>query len=306
MRHVSIAVIAAATIIALTQVATAADIARPVYKAPPPAPPPQDWSGIYVGLEGGYGWGKETSNLTLPGGCFGEGCFVLITAPTLLLLDNNFVGPEFFPNVAVPSVNTNGWLFGGFAGAQKQWGSWVLGIEGDFDGADIKGSATSSAVSKFHLCNSPCLDLSLTHSVSIQTKIDELASLRGKIGWALAPNWLIYGTGGAAWAHATYNITDTQTFVETFIVDPPPDTGTSSNSGSAGASLFGWAAGAGVDWKWPIDPGSAVVLGVEYLHYDFPENTVVLADNFGFGPGFTSKQQIDTVKGRISYLFSIH
>jgi len=45
---------------AVAGMANAADLGRPVYKAPPPAPPPvQDWSGIYVGLEGGYGWGKQ-------------------------------------------------------------------------------------------------------------------------------------------------------------------------------------------------------------------------------------------------------
>jgi hypothetical protein len=39
--------------------ASAADL-RVVTKAPPPLPPPvQDWSGVYVGVEGGYGWGKQ-------------------------------------------------------------------------------------------------------------------------------------------------------------------------------------------------------------------------------------------------------
>jgi outer membrane immunogenic protein len=42
--------------------ANAADLGvRPAYKAPPPvAPPVQDWSGVYVGLEGGYGWGRHS------------------------------------------------------------------------------------------------------------------------------------------------------------------------------------------------------------------------------------------------------
>jgi hypothetical protein len=73
--------------------------------------------------------------------------------------------------------------------------------------------------------------------------------------------------------------------------------------------MFGWAAGAGLDWKWQIDPGSAWVLGIEYLHYQFPEHTIAMGDQFGSGLIFGFNQSslsVDTIKGRISYLFSIH
>jgi outer membrane immunogenic protein len=201
----SVALIAAASTIALTQIASAADMARPVYKAPPPAPiPVQDWSGIYVGLEGGYGWGKQDTNAVSPGDCFGLLCDFGLDIPELA---------QSFPDVAIPSPKQNGWLFGGFFGAQKQWGNWVLGIEGDIDGADIKGSATSSAVSNYDFlvadvspgvitkilvyeCETNCV--SLTHSISVDSKIDMLGSMRGKVGFVPAPDWLIYGTGGAA------------------------------------------------------------------------------------------------------------
>src|SRR5262249_45059938 len=63
-----------------------------------------------------------------------------------------------------------------------------------------------------------------------------------------------------------------------------------------------------IDYKYEIDPGSAVVLGVKYLHYGFGNNTLTLADNFGTGTSFAinTKQDVDTITGRISYLFSIH
>ncbi|MGB6966673.1 MAG: hypothetical protein WBD90_19720, partial [Xanthobacteraceae bacterium] len=35
--------------------AFAADMAAPVYKAPPPAAPMFRWTGFYIGLNGGYG-----------------------------------------------------------------------------------------------------------------------------------------------------------------------------------------------------------------------------------------------------------
>ena len=124
----------------------------------------------------------------------------------------------FFPDVAVPSGKQKGWLFGGFAGAQKQWGSWVFGIEADFDAANLKGSGTASATSVFRLSSSedetahcyPCL----THSVAAASKIDELGSVRGKLGFVLAPDWLIYGTGGLGYAHVKNAFTDTETAAE--------------------------------------------------------------------------------------------
>src|SRR5262249_35872531 len=128
---------AAASLVAfaVAGVANAADL-RPAYRAPPPVPPPvQDWSGIYVGLEGGYGWGKQNTDAIDPGDQF-SATFLSGNIPFQL------TPAVFFPDVAVPSINQNGWLFGGFFGAQKQWSNWVLGIEGDIDGANIKGSGT--------------------------------------------------------------------------------------------------------------------------------------------------------------------
>ena len=74
--------------------------------------------------------------------------------------------------------------------------------------------------------------------------------------------------------------------------------------------MFGWTVGAGLDYKWQIDQNSAWVFGVQYLHYQFGEHTLTLADNlFGSGDALSisnTTQTIDVVKGRISYLFSIH
>jgi len=80
--------------------------------------------------------------------------------------------------------------------------------------------------------------------------------------------------------------------------------------------MFGWAAGGGIDYKWQIDAGSAVVFGVKYLHYGFGSNSLVLNDNLsgpsgvptvlGNSVGLNTDQKVDVVTGRISYLFSIH
>jgi outer membrane immunogenic protein len=95
-------------------VANAADLAvkAPVYKAPPVII--TDWSGFYLGVAGGYGFG-ETS--------FDPGYW---TAP--------------------PSDNAKpkGGLVGGYAGYNWQFGTWVAGIEADFSGADIKATSFSA------------------------------------------------------------------------------------------------------------------------------------------------------------------
>jgi opacity protein-like surface antigen len=80
--------------------------------------------------------------------------------------------------------------------------------------------------------------------------------------------------------------------------------------------MFGWTAGAGLDYKWQIDPGSAVIFGVEYLHYGFGQHSVTFSTTSPGGFGFlgtpgntfsmTTKDSVDVVKARISYLFSIH
>jgi outer membrane immunogenic protein len=314
MRRFTIALVTAVSSIALTQIASAADLPR---KAPPimPAPVPvADWSGVYVGLEGGYGWGHQNVDAVIPGDKFNfPDAYEYEFGPT--------VGEKlFFPDVAVPSGKQKGWLFGGFAGAQKQWGGWVFGIEADFDAADLKGSGINSATNVFDVYIYPGTTcggcLSLTQTVAAASKIDELGSVRGKVGFVLAPDWLIYGTGGLAYAHVKNAFTATESYDVTKIsmqMDPI----FSSVASAAGTSMFGWAAGAGVDWKFWHDAGSAWVLGVEYLHYGFGDQTVTfqttspstLGKFLGTGGNtfaVTTTERVDTIKGRISYLFSIH
>jgi outer membrane immunogenic protein len=87
----------------------AADLPRPAYKAPIYTAP-FSWTGFYVGLNGGYGWGKSSWTSTL--GTTGD-------------------------------FNTTGYLFGGTLGYNLQTGVWVWGLEGDLDYSTIKGSTTT-------------------------------------------------------------------------------------------------------------------------------------------------------------------
>ena len=89
--------------------ASAADMPRrmPVKAAPVYVPPAWSWTGPYVGINGGYGWGSS----------------------------------EFSTPFATGSFNTNGGVVGGTLGYNYQYGQVVLGVEGDIDWSGIKGSA---------------------------------------------------------------------------------------------------------------------------------------------------------------------
>jgi outer membrane immunogenic protein len=90
----------------------AADLPRPAFKAPVYVAP-FSWTGFYVGINGGYGWGNV--DVTTPAG------------------------------TTTTSSNQTGWLIGGTAGYNLQTGNWVWGLEGDLDYALIKGNSSNTA-----------------------------------------------------------------------------------------------------------------------------------------------------------------
>ncbi len=143
----------------------------------------------------------------------------------------------------------------------------------------------------------------VTRSVDVSSKIDQIADIRGKFGFAngfMGPNWLFYFTGGAAVGHFERNLTLTQ------LVSVAGDgTRTNTFQSSTGDTRLGWVVGAGFDWK--MTPN--VLLGVLYRHHEFPSSTISFVDDTGgsgrpvsFG---TSRAHVDSVQGRLSWLFPI-
>ena len=105
-------------LIAFAAPAAAADLAaRPYTKAPPMIAAIYDWSGFYVGVNGGGGWSRKCwDRNTGIGGVFlaTEGCH-----------------------------NATGGVAGGQVGYRWQSAAWVFGVEAQGDWADLRGSNTS-------------------------------------------------------------------------------------------------------------------------------------------------------------------
>jgi outer membrane immunogenic protein len=125
MRKYSLTLLAAAAIGLVASAASAADLPRKAPAYMPPTPP-FSWTGFYIGINGGGGWG--TVETTING-------FTLGPPPAVPIVLNGL-------NLPLASQGVNGWLFGGQIGYNYQAAPWlVLGIEGEGDWANISGNA---------------------------------------------------------------------------------------------------------------------------------------------------------------------
>ncbi len=142
--------------------ALAADLPARVYtKAPAVVPPPiYNWSGFYIGINGGGGSSHNCWDL------------------------NSVLGVAVVPSVAEGCHDATGGLVGGQIGYRWQAASWVFGLEAQGDWADLKGSNVSTVL--------PPLTI-LTNN----TRIDAIGLFTGQIGYAWN-NVLWYVKGGAA------------------------------------------------------------------------------------------------------------
>jgi outer membrane immunogenic protein len=98
-------------VVGLAVPAVAADLPARTYTKAPPAPlaAVYDWTGFYIGANGGYGWSRDCRrnlSISLDLGCY----------------------------------DATGGVAGGQIGYRWQSGGWVFGLEAQGDWADLKGS----------------------------------------------------------------------------------------------------------------------------------------------------------------------
>jgi outer membrane immunogenic protein len=102
--------------------AMAADLPRAAYKAPP-VTPIFSWTGIYIGVHAGAGWGLKEETFT-----------------TAILRNEN-------------QYSVTGFLGGAQVGFNYQVGSWVWGAEAQFSWSDLDGKDSCIAASPVALIN---------------------------------------------------------------------------------------------------------------------------------------------------------
>ncbi|MCP3466699.1 MULTISPECIES: outer membrane protein [unclassified Bradyrhizobium] len=191
--------------------AMAADVSLP-YKAAP-AVPTFSWTGCYLGGNGGGGRGMNEQQPV--------------------------AGFTFNAN------HDSGWLAGVQGGCDYQVGSVVVGIEGQFDWADMKDTTASIPP------GGPVGFL-------LTTKLDRMATATARIGYAF-DRVLFYAKGGAAFAH--FNHTMTQT-----------DFAATSVDFIGSRNVAGFVVGGGIEYALLQN----VSLKAEYNYFDFGRNGYTL------------------------------
>jgi outer membrane immunogenic protein len=252
---------------ALTAASTPAHAADLPVKAP--AAPLYNWSGCYLGINGGGGASGTSFTSTVANGTH---------LPTAA--DAGTVGAT-----ATGSANDSNVLGGGQAGCNWQSGTLVYGLEGDFDYFHsnpqfINATGTLSTGDSF----------SVTQSLTTEY----FATLRPRLGVAADRN-LGYITGGAAFAKASY----TQTYADTLNGGALPGTGNASGS----KTLTGWVVGAGWEHAWTDN----WTFRLEYLFAKFPTTSAfgAIADAAGGTNAIRGSADltIQTVRAGVNYKF---
>jgi outer membrane immunogenic protein len=164
------------SVLGLMSPAFGADLS-PYVKAPVAALPIYDWSGFYVGVFGGGGFGSH--NL------------------------NNALGPVGFANYTI-TYDSSGAIVGGEAGYNWQSGNIVLGVEGDGFWSGIKGSDRTQF-------NAGTLPIGSSDATNLRNG----ATLRARGGIAV-DRLLLFFTGGWAYGNFTHTNTDPGLGIDTF------------------------------------------------------------------------------------------
>jgi len=153
---------------ASASVAADLPVKGPIY-APPPPVAIYNWTGFYIGVNAGYGWGEIDDAITpLPQPGFG------------------------FPPFSVGS-EPDGFIGGIQIGYNWQTGNFVWGIETDFQGSTLDETTT--------LALGPPAPAGTRQRVT--TELDWFGTVRGRLGVTFMPELLAYVTGGFAYGDVT-------------------------------------------------------------------------------------------------------
>jgi outer membrane immunogenic protein len=227
--------------------ALATDLAPQPAEPVAPMAPPYSWTGFYIGANAGYGLGSSDDLHAREVGseCEGEG-------------ECGASSVDFDSKIG--HLSPHG-AFGGLqAGYNWQFGGFVLGLEGDIQGAGISdraGGTSDPYGSEFSVFRA---------TIHGRTKVDWFGTARPRIGYAY-DNFLLYLTGGAAFG----GVKDSLSYSDS--VDYSADV---SKSGAK----MGYVLGGGVEYaitrNWTAK--------LEYQYIDFGDETLSRNESRFGGP----------------------
>jgi outer membrane immunogenic protein len=172
MKKFLIAATALSGLLAFAGPASAADVALvPAY----------DWTGFYLGANGGYGWEAGSGNTNLS---------------TDDITPVNLGDATDFSRGTIGDLNADGWFGGLQAGYNLQSGMIVFGAEADIQISDINDSISGTFTN-------PNGTQQIDGTASLD--VDWFGTVRGRIGAAF-DHLLIYGTGGIAFGGVDYEM----------------------------------------------------------------------------------------------------
>src|ERR1700752_1390377 len=171
------------------------------------------------------------------------------------------------------SNNNSGFAGGGQVGCDYQFaGGWVVGFRNMFDGASLSRDRTAVVAGD---------------RITVKINNDWFEPLTGRIGYVIAPSWLLYGQGGAAWAKNS---------AEVHI--------NGDDLGSLSKTRTGWTAGGGIEWMFA--PNWSAFLEGNYM--DFGSNNRNINTALGTvcdsGCSFRTKATAATVLVGVNYRFN--
>jgi outer membrane immunogenic protein len=230
-----------------------------------PPPPVFSWTGLYIGVNGGY---IERSGVSSVG-----------TA-----LSNDGTAGALFPYSPLAAASATftvprqqGGLAGGTVGFNWEWKPFVIGVEADFDAVFLRRNQTfGGLVPAAGFPGFPFFT-----AVNVNSRMDYLGTVRGRIGVTPFAPLLVYATGGVAYARDQFTALYLQQITPTGgcpVCNPYSTAITSSNN------RVGYVVGAGAEYAlW-----SNWSLKGEVLYYNLGSRTATaLLINPNVGSLFT-------------------
>jgi outer membrane immunogenic protein len=128
-----------------------------------------------------------------------------------------------------------GFTGGGYLGYNWFLNCFLLGIETDFNGANTSPTGVDVEVGGAGTTG-------LTETTTYNSKLNWFGTLRGRVGTVFLDNWLVYATGGLAYANVSHTLNDNCVGCANFSFGG----GTTSQSNTS--TKIGWTGGFGTEY----------------------------------------------------------